>query len=72
MGDLDDMGGRAEFFGPIVREDDEPVFHARWEARVFGLMNVASATRLSPNFEAMRDAMRRPPHDVYLASSSRA
>ena len=56
-----------EFFGPVVREDDEPVFHARWEARTFGLMSVAGATGLSPNFEAMRDAMRRLPRDVYLA-----
>jgi nitrile hydratase len=68
VGDLDDMGGRAEFFGTVVREDDEPVFHARWEARVFGVMTVAGATGLSPNFEAMRDAMRRLPRDVYLAS----
>jgi len=67
VGELDDMGGRAEFFGPVVPEDDERVFHERWEARTFGLMTVAGATGLSPNFEAMRDAMRRLPRNVYLA-----
>jgi nitrile hydratase len=64
---LDDMGGFAEFFGPVVREEDEPVFHAPWEARVFGLMTTASGTGLSPNFEAVRAAMARLPRDVYLA-----
>ena len=30
-----DMGGVQEWFGPIPVEADEPVFHHRWEARVF-------------------------------------
>ena len=32
-----DMGGRAEYFGPVVHEPDEPVFHEPWEGRVFGI-----------------------------------
>jgi nitrile hydratase beta subunit len=31
-----DMGGM-QCFGPIDAEADEPVFHERWEARMFGL-----------------------------------
>ena len=34
-----DMGGRTEFFGPVIKEPDEPVFHERWEGRVFGISN---------------------------------
>ena len=31
------MGGRSEYFGPIVREPNEPVFHAPCEGRAFGI-----------------------------------
>ena len=34
MNGVHDIGGM-HGFGPIVREDDEPVFHADWEARVW-------------------------------------
>jgi nitrile hydratase len=33
---IHDMGGM-HGFGPVVREDDEPVFHEEWERRVFGI-----------------------------------
>ena len=36
MDGVHDLGGK-EGFGAIVREANEPVFHARWESRVFGL-----------------------------------
>lgn len=68
MDALDDMGGRREFFGPVVPETDEPVFHDRWEARTFGVMAVTGATGTTPNFEAIRAAMSRLPRDVYLSS----
>ena len=32
---MHDLGGR-EGFGPVAIEPDEPVFHERWEGRVFG------------------------------------
>jgi nitrile hydratase subunit beta len=35
-----DLGGK-QGFGPVVREEHEPPFHAEWEGRVHG-MNVAS------------------------------
>jgi len=34
---IHDMGG-LHGFGPVRVEADEPVFHARWEARVFGMV----------------------------------
>ena len=36
MNGIHDMGGM-HGFGPIAPERDEPVFHERWEARMFGL-----------------------------------
>ena len=36
MNGLHDMGGM-DGFGPIPIEEDEPVFHAEWEKRVFAL-----------------------------------
>lgn len=37
MDGIHDLGGM-DGFGPVVVERDEPVFHAPWEARVFGLL----------------------------------
>ena len=36
MNGIHDMGGM-HGFGPIVREENEPVFHHDWEGRVFAL-----------------------------------
>jgi nitrile hydratase len=36
MNGIHDMGGM-HGFGPIVREDNEPVFHEDWEGRVFAM-----------------------------------
>jgi len=67
VADVSDMGGRTELFGPVVREADEPVFHDRWEARVFGVTFTAMAG-IGANTEAARHAMNRLPPDVYLSS----
>jgi nitrile hydratase len=68
MASLSDMGGRREYFGPIAQEPDEPVFHERWEGRVFG-MNVFVQTLLGPpNVDAARYAMERLPREVYMSS----
>lgn len=37
MNGVHDTGGQT-CFGPIIRESDEPVFHADWERRVFAMM----------------------------------
>lgn len=42
-----DVGG-LRGVGPVVREKDEPVFHAPWEGRVFGIANVLIAKQLFP------------------------
>lgn len=39
MNGVHDMGGM-HGFGPVKREENEPVFHERWEARVVGMRNV--------------------------------
>lgn len=39
MNGIHDMGG-LHGFGPVEVESDEPVFHARWEGRVFALTQV--------------------------------
>jgi nitrile hydratase subunit beta len=61
------MGGRREYFGPIARESNEPVFHARWERRVFGISGFVLAL-FGGNIEAFRFAMERLPREVYLSS----
>jgi nitrile hydratase len=60
------MGGRTEFFGPVVREPNEPVFHAPWEGRVFGMVLFA-VILLGRNIDALRFAQERLPRDVYLS-----
>src|ERR1700756_1697572 len=59
------MGGRSEFFGPVVREADEPVFHEPWEGRVFG-MSVFVLPLLGRNVDAFRFALERLPREMYL------
>ncbi len=63
---MHDMGGRTEFFGPVVEEADEPVFHEPWEGRVFGL-SMFLMPLLGRNVDAFRFAQERLPRDVYLS-----
>jgi nitrile hydratase subunit beta len=61
------MGGM-DGFGPVVREQNEPVFHADWEGRAFALARLA--WRLAPaNGDEFRHAIERIPPARYLASS---
>ena len=64
---IHDMGGNEAFFGPVEPEADEPVFHARWEARVFGMAMYVGAT-VDQNLDAFRDVMERLDPREYLAS----
>ena len=48
MNGIHDMGGM-EGMGPIERDKNEPVFHARWESRIFALRR---AMRLWRNFNS--------------------
>jgi nitrile hydratase len=63
---LSDMGGRSEFYGPVVREDNEPVFHSRAESRVFGVAGLALAL-MGRNTDAFRYAMEQLPRQEYMA-----
>lgn len=66
MDGVHDMGGVRERFGPIPREANEPVFHDRWEGRVYGMRQaVGPVYRLG----AHRYAIERLPAGVYLGSS---
>ena len=42
MNSVHDMGGM-HGMGPVQPEKNEPVFHARWEARVFALNRAVGA-----------------------------
>ncbi|HEY6421335.1 MAG TPA: nitrile hydratase subunit beta [Candidatus Binataceae bacterium] len=67
MNGVHDMGGM-DGFGPVVHEDDEPVFHAEWEGRVYAL--VGSALRaIDVNVDEFRHAIERIAPAQYLASS---
>jgi len=64
---IHDMGGM-DGFGPIRREENEPVFHAEWERRMFGLsFGIANALSLSDDH--FRQEIERTPPADYLRSS---
>jgi hypothetical protein len=42
MNGIHDLGGM-QGFGPVVREKNEPVFHADWERHVFAMLNLTMA-----------------------------
>jgi len=67
MNGVHDMGGM-HGMGPIEREDDEPVFHREWEARVLA-MTVASGFLGRWNIDMSRHAREQMPAAEYLATS---
>jgi nitrile hydratase len=67
MNGVHDMGGM-HGMGPIVAEPSEPVFHARWEGRLFALRRAVGAWRRW-NIDAMRHAVERVPPVPHLAAS---
>ena len=67
MNGVHDMGGM-DGFGPVVREADEPVFHAEWERRLFAMVNLAMRAA-EVNIDEFRHAIERIPPAKYLASS---
>jgi nitrile hydratase len=64
MNGVHDMGGM-HGLGPIERERDEPVFHARWEARVLALTRAAGAWG-KWNIDASRHQRELIPGPAYL------
>jgi nitrile hydratase len=67
MNGIHDMGGM-HGFGRVEREATEPVFHAAWEGRVFGLTRACSVQHLF-NIDESRHAIERMAPIDYLASS---
>jgi nitrile hydratase subunit beta len=67
MNGVHDLGGM-HGFGPVAREEHEPVFHADWEKRVFAMMNAVLGRRIA-NIDAVRHAIERMPPARYLSVS---
>jgi nitrile hydratase len=67
MNGAHDLGGM-HGFGPVVAEPDEPVFHAAWERRAFGLTLAMGAWRRW-NLDMSRSAREQMPPAAYLATS---
>ncbi|MEQ8662162.1 MAG: nitrile hydratase subunit beta [Gammaproteobacteria bacterium] len=67
MNGIHDLGGM-HGHGAIVRERDEPLFHAAWERRVFGLFAPCFAAGLF-NIDEFRHAIERMAPAEYLCSS---
>ncbi len=66
MNGIHDVGGMTTF-GPLRREEDEPVFHADWERRVFAL-NMAAMAFHGP-IDRARHAVEKLDPLTYLRSS---
>ena len=66
MNGAHDMGGM-QGFGPVVREDNEPVFHAPWEGRVIALRRALGAIGVLP--PTIRPAIESIPPADYLRNS---
>jgi nitrile hydratase len=62
-----DIGGM-HGFGPVVREENEPVFHADWEGRTAALMRSVVTGRVF-NIDEFRRTIERMPPARYLAAT---
>src|SRR5215831_14146450 len=67
MNSVHDMGGM-HGMGPIEHEENEPVFHAKWEARIFAL-NRALGAWGKWNIDASRHSRELIPAAEYLRMS---
>ena len=67
MNGVHDIGGM-DGFGPMLIEKNEPVFHADWEKRMYGIAMTLAAQEFR-NIDEFRHAIERIPGPVYLDSS---
>jgi nitrile hydratase len=67
MDGVHDLGGM-HGFGPVEREENEPVFHAPWEAAVLTIMRAAGRRGIY-NIDEFRHGIERMDPAHYLASS---
>lgn len=65
MNGIHDMGGMQDM-GPIPIEKNEPVFHARWEARAMALLFACAGAGLLPENFPIRFAIEQIPPAEYL------
>jgi len=66
MNGIHDMGGMT-CYGPVERENNEPIFHSEWERRVFA-MSIASVAFFGP-VDRFRHAIERMDPVDYLTTS---
>ena len=66
MNGIHDLGGM-HGLGPVVREENEPVFHEEWERRVFAVLNLTLAAG-QYNVDELRHAIERMVPAAYLES----
>ena len=67
MDGIHDLGGM-QGFGRVEREEDEPPFHAPWEAAVLAIMRAGGSRGLF-NIDEFRHAIERMDPAHYLESS---
>ncbi len=67
MNGVHDMGGM-QGFGPVVIEQDEPLYHADWERRVVGMRRALGPYRIY-NVDESRKEIERMPPARYLSAS---
>ena len=65
MDGIHDLGGK-HGFGKVVVEENEPTFHARWEAAVFTMSTAGSAAGAWNNTDRFRHAVERIDPVAYL------
>ena len=68
MNGIHDMGGM-DGFGPVEPEPDEPVFHHRWEGRVFAIRAALRPKDRVPGWGSFRYDLERIPPADYLRMS---
>ena len=67
MNGVHDMGGLQDM-GPVVIEENEPVFHAPWEGRMYAL-NQAMRSWGKWSLDASRSAIESIPPTDYMTMS---
>jgi nitrile hydratase subunit beta len=67
MDGVHDLGGM-QGFGPVEREDDEPTFHAAWEAAVLAMMRAGGARGVF-NIDEFRHGIERMNPSYYLRAT---
>ncbi len=68
MNTIHDMGGM-DGFGPVGPEENEPVFHHRWEGRVFALTRAVGRWGRGRNWPGFRFTLESIPPEEYLRMS---